>query len=78
MYNDKEHKKIKRRQKSTIKGDEIMLIKKEKGSTAINTLIVIILLIIFILILDKIGITLTTIINAFEKFFSGLIIKGGV
>jgi len=71
-------KNIKRRQKSTIKGDEIMIMKKEKGSTAINALIFIILLIIFILILDKMGITLTTIINAFEKFFSGLIIKGGV
>ena len=71
-------KNIKRRQKSTIKGDEIMIMKKEKGSTAINALIFIILLIIFILIFDKMGITLTTIINAFEKFFSGLIIKGGV
>ena len=71
-------KNIKRRQKSTIKGDEIMIMKKEKGSAAINALIFIILLIIFILILDKMGITLTTIINAFEKFFSGLIIKGGV
>jgi len=55
-----------------------MIMKKEKGSAAINALIFIILLIIFILILDKMGITLTTIINAFEKFFSGLIIKGGV